>query len=64
LPAGAGIGDDVDALSRLKIMIDNLAATDKWGIIFFHDVIPRVGSQSDAIRERDFADFLDYVVSK
>jgi peptidoglycan/xylan/chitin deacetylase (PgdA/CDA1 family) len=63
LLAGAGETPD-ETLPCLKIMMDRLATTNQWAIIFFHDIAPNINSQPGTINTVDFTGFLDYVVTK
>lgn len=62
LLAGAGEANG-DALTRIKGMVDGLVS-GSWSIFFFHNVSPDVVSSSNNFNSGDFAEFLDYVVSK
>ena len=63
LTALGGETGDNNALSRLKISVDNLQEGD-WLVVFFHNILPDVNTQSGTISSQDFETFLDYLILK
>jgi peptidoglycan/xylan/chitin deacetylase (PgdA/CDA1 family) len=60
----AGESGDSSVLLRLQHIINLVALTNSYAIIFFHNVIPNQRSGRITISSQDFSRFLDYGVSK
>ena len=51
-------------LSADLSLVDQISASNGWGIIAFHDVSPTAGISQNHISTADFASFLNYVQAK
>jgi len=60
----AGETGDSSVLLRLQHIINLVALTNSYAIVFFHNVIPNKRSGRITISSQDFSSFLDYGVSK
>jgi peptidoglycan/xylan/chitin deacetylase (PgdA/CDA1 family) len=60
----AGETGDSSVLLRLQHIINLVALTNSYAIVFFHNVIPNKRSGRITISSQDFSSFLDYSVSK
>jgi len=60
----SGESGDSSVLLRLKHIMNLVALTNSYAIVFFHNVIPNNGSSRLTISSQDFSSFLDYGISK
>ncbi len=55
---------DSNALTNLKNIVDQVASTNQWVTICFHELNPNNNYAQYSIGVQDFSSFLDYIISK
>ena len=58
------ITGDPGLLSSLKLIVDQVYSTNKWAVIYFHQILPNVPNSPEIMNTQTFESFLDYIQSK